>query len=513
MAPPSAVALAAADVIRRPGVRAFGLDHARLLAPLGTIPDPAERRLIIDDLRDELVLPLGSVVMPAGLRTGRPAGKLTLRSVTGETLLDLVPGNLDLIDLPAGEVAIADLRFRDAVDLGPRVRHAAVEVTGGMAGLLVDLRDVPLRLPERLEMRREAMAAWEVHVLGGERRVTAVDRWRAEIPVRPMLENSLEARFVLMPGDRALVVTGDVVKPGDPLLEHLRDRRIDEVAIAAGTDDQARHTAGEQWSQAAGGRLRRDEAADGELLSIVPGQRDRWRIVVGDQRDAIDTSVGGEVIAVRPGGEVRIRVAGRALPGAFAAGVPAHGQLELATDPFGDLRPGGIDVGRAGSILVVGSRIDAEALTRARAMGVRGIVVASLPGKDLRDFQRLRAPPARRAPSVAAVRGPRPRRRRPARDRRPRSPPCSSGIAGARWRSSSTRPRWCSRRPSYEVPVIDDDWVRVRGGPSAGARGTASSGWPACGDSPAASSWSRRGWRSTADAPVAIPIGDLERLA
>ena len=166
-APPRAVALAAADVIRRPGVRALGLDHARLLAPLGTIPDPAERRLIIDDLRDELVLPLGSVLMPAGLRTGRPAGTLAVRSTTGEALLDLVPGTFDLLDLPAGEVAIADMRFRDAVDLGPRVRHATVQVTGGFAGLLVDLRDVPLRLPDRLEMRRDAIAGWETHVWEG----------------------------------------------------------------------------------------------------------------------------------------------------------------------------------------------------------------------------------------------------------------------------------------------------------------------------------------------------------
>ena len=40
VAPGPAVALALADVIRRPGVRALGWDHARLLAPLGTIADP-----------------------------------------------------------------------------------------------------------------------------------------------------------------------------------------------------------------------------------------------------------------------------------------------------------------------------------------------------------------------------------------------------------------------------------------------------------------------------------------
>ena len=40
VAPAPAVALAAADVLRRPGVRALGLDHARLLAPLGHDPGP-----------------------------------------------------------------------------------------------------------------------------------------------------------------------------------------------------------------------------------------------------------------------------------------------------------------------------------------------------------------------------------------------------------------------------------------------------------------------------------------
>ena len=348
--------------------------------------------------------------------------------------------------------------------------------------------------------------------MGGERGVTAVDRWRAEIPVRPMLEDALEARFVLAPGDRSRVATGDVVKPGDPLLEHLRDRRIDEVAIAPGTDGQGSHRAGEQWSRAStGSRPGRDEAADGELLSIVPGQRDRWRIVVGDQRDTVDTPVGGEVMAVRPGGEVRLRVAGRALRGAFAAGVPAHGQLELATDPFGDLRPGGIDVGRAGSILVVGARIDAEALTRARAMGVRGIVVASLPGKDLRDFRaserRQRASLHPSQPFGVLVLDGTVRRAIPT--------PIAAlleRIAGREVSLLVDPPALVFEATDDEVPDIDDDWVRVRSGPSAGIEGRLVG--------PAGLRRFDRGIHLESAlvavdgrAPVAIPIGDLERLA
>jgi hypothetical protein len=59
------------------------------------------------------------------------------------------------------------MRFRDAVDLGVRVKHAAVEVAGGLGGLLVDLRDVPLRLPDRPERRRELLAAWQAGLWAG----------------------------------------------------------------------------------------------------------------------------------------------------------------------------------------------------------------------------------------------------------------------------------------------------------------------------------------------------------
>ena len=161
LVPGPAVALALADVLRRPGVRVLGMDHARLLGPLGSIEDPVERRRVIADLRDELIVPLGSVVMPAGMREGRSVGRLTVHG-TGEPLeLDLVPGRLEIVDLPPGERAVLDMSFREPVDLGLRARHFAVEVAGGLAGLLVDLRGIPLRLPQRADRRREVLAAWQ----------------------------------------------------------------------------------------------------------------------------------------------------------------------------------------------------------------------------------------------------------------------------------------------------------------------------------------------------------------
>lgn len=169
-APGPAVALALADVVRRPGTRALGLDHARLLGPIGRIADPDERLRIVRDLRDELLVPLGSVLMPVGLRPGRSAGSLLVRHAGDDvtaTTLDLQPGGIELVDLPPGEQAAVELRLRDAVDVGVRTRHAVAEVTGGLAGLMVDMRDIPMRLPDRPERRREVLAEWQAALWPG----------------------------------------------------------------------------------------------------------------------------------------------------------------------------------------------------------------------------------------------------------------------------------------------------------------------------------------------------------
>lgn len=160
-APGPAVALAVADVLRRPAAVAIAQDQARVLGVLGTIPDPLERRQTLVDLVDDLLTPLGSLVSPGGIRAGASAGRLTVRAGASASDTDLVPGGLELVDLPPGEVATAEFQFRDAVRLGARGHRFAVDVAGGLGGLLVDLRDVPLRLPERPERRRELLDAWQ----------------------------------------------------------------------------------------------------------------------------------------------------------------------------------------------------------------------------------------------------------------------------------------------------------------------------------------------------------------
>src|SRR6185369_4548451 len=139
VAPARAVALAVADTMRRPGTTQLAFDHARVLGPIGSL-------VIVGNI-------------PASRRGATRIGRITLDGdVHGRH--DLVSGEVAFIDLAPGDRAMATLEFRDAVRVGHRARRVTVPVSGGVAGLAVDMRDVPLRLPERRDRRRAALAAW-----------------------------------------------------------------------------------------------------------------------------------------------------------------------------------------------------------------------------------------------------------------------------------------------------------------------------------------------------------------
>lgn len=208
------------------------------------------------------------------------------------------------------------------------------------------------------------------------------------IPARRLLARAPMARVELSPGDRILVAAGDVVSPGLGLAERQRDPRVDDGPPLARPEetDHALLQAGDWWpgdGHEAGGPLRRRQPRTpaGELLHPADG---RWRIAAGGHIDRLEAPAAGSVVEVIPGRGLTVRLSGTALLGTSAVGIPARGRLERVSGESG-LR-GALDVGRAGAILVVDGRIDSEAIIRARATGVRGVVASGLAGKDLRDL-------------------------------------------------------------------------------------------------------------------------------
>jgi hypothetical protein len=335
---------------------------------------------------------------------------------------------------------------------------------------------------------------------------------------RPLLGEAPEILFRLTPGDRPLVTAGEAIVAGTTIAERLRDGTVVDLGAGA-TADEAR--AGDRWvtsdrpaarvvgrspARLRGGR----EAESGELLYERDG---RWSIATGEHIEPLDCPISGVVRDVRPGVGIRVHAQGRALFGVEALGDPSSGRLSLGTDRGdhrqGRLRPTSLDVGLAGTILVIGSRVDAEALTRARAMGVRGVIVSGLAGKERRDFlaseSRQRAALHRLPPFAVLVLD--------GALRRPIAGPVSDvleALAGTTVSITIDPPALVFDQPELELPPLTDGLVRVRAGEHAGAEGR----WagPAGVRRFAGGTDLEAGWvLLDGDAPIPIPIADLER--
>jgi hypothetical protein len=117
---------------------------------------------------------------------------------------------------------------------------------------------------------------------------------------------------------------------------------------------------------------------DGTLLLAPLGPEET---VIGHVR--------GRVRAVEEGALV-VEVPAARLHGVGGSGEAVHGELVVGVpNPGDELRAAAIDAGATGKILVGGSRASAETLTRARAMGVAGIVLGGVLDKELRDFEAI----------------------------------------------------------------------------------------------------------------------------
>ena len=339
----------------------------------------------------------------------------------------------------------------------------------------------------------------------------------AEVPTRaPGLElvakresvvSPVDALFRLHPGDRPLVKAGEAVGRGQPILEHHRDPRTIVVAGPIGEDGTA--GPGDRWMEPAGRSSRETEVrSDGELLFRSGG---RWRIAGGDRPDPLEAPFAGVVHEVQSGTGVTIRSTAGAVMGRTVLAGPTWGRLQVATGPDGELRAQHVDVGAAGAIIVAGARMDAEALTRARAVGIRGVIVAALGIKEQRDFlaseRRGRAAVHGLPPFGVLV-----------LDGAARRPIASAlmdifeAAEGGMVAIINDPPALVIDDPSVTLPVPREDLVRVRSGPLAGAEGT----WAGLAGPrrfPAGVTLEAAFVRFGERPAVAIPIGDLERFA
>ena len=330
------------------------------------------------------------------------------------------------------------------------------------------------------------------------------------VPRREVVAGPIDAWFPLAPGDRAFVSVGQAVVRGAPLAERLRESR---TVVVAGPGVRDPDRPGDRWTPpgtTAGAAQTGDraEVPAGELLFRAGG---RWRIAAADSSEPLDAPFPGIVREVRDGIGIKLQSPAKGILGTEVLAGPTSGRLHIVTGPDGELRASQVDVGASGAILVAGARIDAEALTRARAVGVRGVIVAALGIKERHDFlaseRRGRAgvhglPPF----GILVLDG---------ASRRPIASPVMALLEALEGRVVAIvgePPCLVVDDPDLELPQPRPDLVRVRSGPLAGAEGT----WLGLAGPrrfPAGVTLEAGLVRFGERAPIAVPLGDLERFA
>ncbi len=196
------------------------------------------------------------------------------------------------------------------------------------------------------------------------------------------------------------VTVGTDVRPDQVLAHHRRPEPPQRVPLAGplrvashqvagllvvrpGTmleagDPIARSSEGRQVVAPAAGLLLGISASDGSALLAPLGPEEP---VIGHVRGRVRSVESGAITVEVPGALVR---------GVAGTRAAVHGEQVVAVhDPGEELRAGAIDVTATGKIVVGGSRASAETLTRARAMGVAGIVLGGVLDKELRDFEAI----------------------------------------------------------------------------------------------------------------------------
>ena len=222
---------------------------------------------------------------------------------------------------------------------------------------------------------------------------TPGEPWRLVVPAgRPVV--GPEVRLRLEPGDRALVAAGEEVRAGQDVLERPRERSRLELPLRPDLQDLLTVEPGSELDPEllgmprSGGAAGRSPVRRGDRVYLLYVEPDRAaHAVVARSPEPVASPVDGVVVAVGADG-LLIRASGLGLTGPAGWGQPVVGRAVMGvTGPDEELRASAIDISAAGAVLVAGARLDIEAVTRARAIGVAGILCGGAVGRELRQLE------------------------------------------------------------------------------------------------------------------------------
>lgn len=202
---------------------------------------------------------------------------------------------------------------------------------------------------------------------------------------QPRRDDVLRIRLRL--SDQALVVPGQPVELGQAIVRRFRDEEAIELPTTAALVGMR---PGDVLSSVpmprARGRGRHGPETTRSARVVEHGRDGVTRVVAGSGEVVVLAPAAGVVETVLPG-RLDIRAHGLAVHGAVAWGRPSAGRIVVAADgPASETPAARIDVAAAGAVLVVGSRMDVEAMSRARAIGVAAIISGGVASRDLRQL-------------------------------------------------------------------------------------------------------------------------------
>ncbi len=209
---------------------------------------------------------------------------------------------------------------------------------------------------------------------------------RLVAPAAPLVPAPL-ARLRLRPGDRSLLAPGEPVQVGQPVLSQARETVLMEVPLRGDVGDLVPGAELDPALLQASRTVGRPQPRPGDRAYLLYVGADRVaRVVLARTPMLVPSPVDGIVEEVTAS-DVAVRVSGIGLRGSVGWGEAVVGRVILAVPtPDAELRSGAVNISAAGSILVAGARLDIEALTRARAIGVAGIICGGVVGRELQQL-------------------------------------------------------------------------------------------------------------------------------